>query len=183
MNAVQLIFFMVFFVMIPLDHNNVNLSTLQFSTALESESSMPIMNLEAPENSVGVCSHENPRDFERCAMSKLPYAFTSSRSELSIWPGASMNKPFLLFIICAINLSFCITFFTTISQKWHSTIAAMKGLLLCFVHVASLAMVGVFQIKWGVSYSSICIGLIFTLLSMMYSWSYMYTEGIPVVFW
>jgi hypothetical protein len=183
MNGVQLIFFMVFFVMIPLDHDNINLPTLQFSTAMESENFMPVMNLEAPRNSVGVCDRDTPRDFERCAMSKLPRAFTSPRSELSIWPGASMNKPFLLFIICAINLSFCITFTSTVSNNWHRVMAAMKSLLLCSVHIASLAMVGVFKIKWGVSYSSICIGLIFTLLAMLYSWSYMYTECNPIVFW
>ena len=174
-NVVFFVFFLTFACMVVTKHSENNVTTLQFSTSPSSEYSLPVVNLDDLDNSITHCTSSDRNDYERCAMSKLPPAFTSHNSYLAIWPGRSMNKPFLLFILCMLNVFFSVAFLPTLNQS-HVDFVKAKGVLLVMTQLTTLILTSFYQYEWGVGYSSIFIGITFTLVAISYTWSYIVRE-------
>lgn len=176
MNTVFFIFFLVFGIMVITEHTNENVATLQFGTKKTMDDSIAIVNIDEPSNSVSNCTSSDRNEFERCAMSKLPDGYTTLNSYLSIWPGRSMNKPFLLFILCMIQTFFAVALSGTYEAQ-HGLLVKLKAVVLIMLQLSTLIMISFYQYEWGVGYSSIFVGLTFTLIAISYTWSYVHWEN------
>lgn len=88
-NLVYLLFFMISGIVLVTKHTDVNILTSSFATYPKDFHAIPVKVDVKFEQTTFQCDLDGlkGRDYERCAMDKMPMFFTTTNSNLSIWPG------------------------------------------------------------------------------------------------
>eukprot|EP00961_Rhodomonas_salina_P213609 2884638-Rhodomonas_salina.2 len=138
------------------------------------------MPMDKPEDLLLSCENKgyNEYDMQSCRMTKLPYGFTQPNSDFTIWPGKTMNKGYLLFVLAMICSAFHVNFLG--SPQWGtatSYILYLKVPLLAALYFTLLIMTAVYQWIWGTGFSSMFIGIFMTIVSFVYSWVFIVRES------
>eukprot|EP00961_Rhodomonas_salina_P250775 3390050-Rhodomonas_salina.4 len=182
LNGATLLFFLVCGFLVLAKHSDFNVASVQLSSHIigDGDRSMPA-NLDVVDwDVVRFCNRDtnlSERDVERCKLSKVPTLYTTVNTDSSIWPGKTMNKPFLLFIMCMIHAMFGVTFIgLPKGSAAHRAFALIKAAVIGLHVVTVMALIAVYQWEWGVGYSSIFIGAVFFMLAMAYIATYLYWE-------
>eukprot|EP00961_Rhodomonas_salina_P303325 3941193-Rhodomonas_salina.2 len=171
-------FFTVAAIMIAIkDEFSFNISTVRIVNGIQTVALLGNYDDIDSSERITACNTLHGLELEFCMLTKVPEISTALNSPGSIWPGKSMDKSFILFMVCINYLMFATTFIGY-PKKWDPMgyIPATKAMWLLLVALATMVTLGFYAWDRGTGNSSIFVGLVFFFATMSYCTMYVFWE-------